>query len=378
MALARPVHRPHRLQRGGGVRIRVRGACLLLLLLVWLRLQLLIWLRYLGHLETTMATTTNTTTSSMSMSTSRGGNGGVMPTTLTMSSSSSSSSPSPPYANSTVEGGGIVPLTIVTGANSPFFGALRNLVGSVRYWCPPSRCRIAVFNLGLTDDEINESRAWCGVRVHWSDGYHGADPNTYAFKPNAIYEAVTVRYGGAVLWLDAGSTVTGRIYDAVVPHMLDEGAFLVQGQDLNMVPWVHPLMFEYLGANASDFDHKHSYSGNTVGFVNDSETSNAILPPWRDCASDSRCISPPGSDKGNHRYDQAALSVIAYAAESSRGLSITPRTDLLAASSGQLNPCTVESDMVVWTSRGKERCYADYIQRGCEEGGGGGGGDVGA
>lgn len=260
-------------------------------------------------------------------------------------------------------------LTVATGADSPFFAAMRNLAGSVRFWCPPDRCRLAVFDLGLSPDELDEARAWCGASVHWSGGGSSGgtspagNPGNYAFKALAVEEAV--RDYGHVLWLDAGSTVTGRLYESVLPHMLHEGAFLVQGQDLDMVPWVHPGMFRHFGVeDASRFRGLHSYSGNTVGFVAGSAASAAILPPWVACAKNASCIDPPGSSRGNHRYDQAALSVIAH----SSGVAITPRTDLLAASRGQLRPCMEASDMVVWTSRRGESCYAGFTHRGCDGG----------
>jgi hypothetical protein len=124
-------------------------------------------------------------------------------------------------------------------------------------------------------------------------------------------------------------------------------------------------MFRHFGVeDASRFRGLHSYSGNTVGFVAGSAASAAILPPWVACAKNASCIDPPGSSRANHRYDQAALSVIAH----SSGVAITPRTDLLAASRGQLRPCMEASDMVVWTSRRGESCYAGFTHRGCDGG----------
>ena len=36
-----------------------------------------------------------------------------------------------------------------------------------------------------------------------------------------------------------------------------------------------------------------------------------IFQPWVHCSMEVDCISPPGSSKSNHRYDQAALSILA-------------------------------------------------------------------
>ncbi len=56
------------------------------------------------------------------------------------------------------------------------------------------------------------------------------------------------------------------------------------------------------------------------------------------------------------RYDQAALSIITYTSP----LNVTPHTELLAADMAQLQPCEQASKMVVWTSRGGERCYVRH------------------
>ena len=248
-------------------------------------------------------------------------------------------------------------LTVATGANSPFFAAMKNLVGSTLFWCQD--CPIAVFNLGLSAEELAAAAGWCRTTVHWAEGYAHGDPNTYAFKAAAVAEAVEAY--GTVLWLDGGSTVTGWLKPAVLPLLLADGHFLVQGQDTGMVRWVHPSMFAHFGVPAAFFGTNYSFSGNTVGFVRGAPAHKAILLPWLACAHNASCIAPPGSSKANHRYDQAALSVLALTS----GLTITPHTELLAAERSQLQPCEQPSAHVVWTSRSGESCYAKYSHRGC-------------
>ena len=38
----------------------------------------------------------------------------------------------------------------------------------------------------------------------------------------------------------------------------------------------------------------------------------AALRGWRECSLDVECIAPSGSHRGNHRQDQAALTVLAW------------------------------------------------------------------
>lgn len=241
-------------------------------------------------------------------------------------------------------------LVIATGANSEYFKSLRNLVGSIAFWCP--QCRVAVFNLGLTSVELLEIKTWCRTSLHWGRVVVHKDPKTYAFKAEAIREGL--KLFGAVLWLDSGSSVTGPIFDAIAPLLYSDGYFLVRGQDVDMVPWVHPGMLKHFGVEASAFKGNYSYSGNTVGFVKKSPVARHIIPLWLECSRNVSCIAPVGSSKVNHRFDQAALSVIIY----SSALSIKPHTELLAAT--RPASCLKPAPKVVWTSRRSESCYQKF------------------
>ena len=112
-------------------------------------------------------------------------------------------------------------MTIATGAGSFYFRALQNLVGSVRFWCPD--CHVVIFDLGLTEAAREKIPRWCKTELRWAGGVSAqAAPllknlKKWAWKPLAIQEAVEAY--GAVLWLDAGSTVTG-VHAQAIHHSL--------------------------------------------------------------------------------------------------------------------------------------------------------------
>lgn len=109
-----------------------------------------------------------------------------------------------------------------------------------------------------------------------------------------------------------------------------------------------------------EFVNKPSYAGNTVGFVHGSEGYNKILLPWVDCAGKPECIAPKGSSIANHRFDQTALSIIAYKS----GINITAHTELLLADCKGLE-CCKSHERVVWTSRARESCYEKFAVSDC-------------
>ena len=53
-------------------------------------------------------------------------------------------------------------------------------------------------------------------------------------------------------------------------------------------------------------------NGGVVGFHTGSPCISTIVQPWIDCAMSVACIAPPGSNRSNHRWDQAALSMLAH------------------------------------------------------------------
>jgi len=244
-------------------------------------------------------------------------------------------------------------LTIATGATGNFYDALKNLVGSVHFYCPPDKCNIAIFCMSLSPDQVSELRILNDAKLYWTDRALTTDANTYAFKPQAISEAL-IDFEH-VLWLDAGSTVSGRIYEAVFPLLKADGYFFTQGQDLDASQWIHDGMLRYYNIEREFLTDKPSYSGNTVGFTR----GHFLTPLWVECAVDTACIAPEGHNKGNHRYDQIALTVLVY----THMPEAQAHTELLAASNSQLRGCEQASDMVVWTSRGGERCYTKYFFR---------------
>jgi hypothetical protein len=244
-------------------------------------------------------------------------------------------------------------LTIVTAATPSFFNALQNLIGSIHYFCS-KKCEIAVFSLNLNTNQIFDLQTHAKVRVFWANTPWNEDANTYSFKPIAIREALNVFQH--VLWLDAGSTVTGDIYSAVMPILEREGHFFVQGQDLNSSPWIYEGMLKHYGFSREFFKNKPSYSGNTVGFT---QNSANILDLWVACASDANCIAPSGHSKQNHRYDQASLTVLLF----TQFPNVVAHTELLAAQADQLRGCMHASEKVVWTSRSSETCYVRFFSR---------------
>lgn len=260
--------------------------------------------------------------------------------------------------------------TIVSGADSKYFAALRNLVGSVHYWMPETA--IIIFDLGLKQAELAEAARWDNCEVRWAslgppitalvDGRSARRPHirklrVYAWKPVAIVAAMELH--DRVLWVDAGSDLRGPI--GPIEEILGrDGYFLVKGQDLDMTAKLHGGCLRRLSLRREDFRGKPSFGASTQGYVKGSRAAKEILFPTYSAACDARCIAPLGSGLWNHRYDQSILSLIAY----SRTFPVKDQTHLLSAHREELSADSLKpSTRLIYTARGSSQDYVNQIRK---------------
>jgi hypothetical protein len=249
-------------------------------------------------------------------------------------------------------------MVLVTGVTSAYYIGLTNLAASARYWAP--QYGMVVYNLGgLSTEQIASVRSWSNVlAVEWEDGVpehyppHIREGKVYAWKPIIVNE--TVHKYGSIFWLDGGSTLAGPIQPMQVA-LQHHGIALMKGQDLDMRERSNDKSFEWFGYDKGSMPVGPHFSGNTQAFMHPSRYIDTVVIPNTRCALDPSCIAPPGSDLGNHRYDQTTISILAYQPK----VRLPHYTEFLAASAGQLNPdLTQPSFRFVWTSRATCNFYS--------------------
>jgi hypothetical protein len=135
----------------------------------------------------------------------------------------------------------------------------------------------------------------------------------YSWKPIIIKELVDEF--GKVLWLDAGNVIEKENNLSAIVDVLGTTGFyspISVGSPLN---WTHPLMWAYFGVAKNSILQWASVpncNGAVVGFGRGTPAYSRVLLPWHDCAMNLDCIAPPGSDRSNHRQDQAALTILSH------------------------------------------------------------------
>lgn len=129
------------------------------------------------------------------------------------------------------------PLYFCTGADTQYFHCLKQLIGSIHATNFEHAAEIAVFNLGLTQEEINLLNRMRKVKVYAMEMTHpdllthfttkyGQKRGLFAWKPVAIKQALDLF--PYVLWLDAGCLVMKPL-DNLFQHIQQNGYFVISG-----------------------------------------------------------------------------------------------------------------------------------------------------
>jgi len=222
------------------------------------------------------------------------------------------------------------PLIVVTAASSNHFGALVQMLDSLRRL----NARVECYDIGLTAREAGALPRWNGC-VHHTFDYPRYPPHLnvnvnagdYAWKPVIVSDVVERVRSAAnpddgrcdVLWADAGCFF--HALEPVAERIASSEGVWVRTSAGTMRQWTHRGMFDYLGVSPDDYGDKRNADATLVGFaVGSAPASRAdaiyrdIIQPWKACALAKDCIAPAGSSRANHRQDQAVLSYLVHRA----------------------------------------------------------------
>jgi hypothetical protein len=206
---------------------------------------------------------------------------------------------------------------IVTGADSTHYRSLMNLLASIEQNEPETP--VSVWNLGLGCHELNALEARF-PRVEVTDfpyedfpAYFRIDEQAgqYAWKPVIIETEVERAGSRLVVWLDAGDIVDRPL--SWLRRLADARGFHSTRTPGTMRDWTHSGTLAHLKVEASLLD-RPNLNGAIVALDPTKPAARALVARWSECAQARECIAPEGSDRTNHRQDQAVLTVLAHQA----------------------------------------------------------------
>ncbi len=216
---------------------------------------------------------------------------------------------------------------IITGFSQNHFIEAKGMLASVQKFLPHTK--IIVYDLGLDKESLEQIRRMCNVdQVRHFDTTkypaHVKNLHTYAFKPIIVMEALSEFE--VVFWCDASARFQAdprKMYT----YLKEQQGFLRRTVTYDphiILTRTHPAMFKALdvdrGAYSRDKGNCPAFEANRLLFVNTTLLRQKFIVPWLTCALRSQCIAPNDSilslnrhgPKYTHRFDQAALSILAY------------------------------------------------------------------
>lgn len=202
--------------------------------------------------------------------------------------------------------------TIVTAASSNHFRCLTHLLYSISLFEPTTP--VIIYDLGLKAIETKKlNNTACDLRRFAFESYPphlniAVERGQYAWKPVLIAEVLN-EIRGSLLWLDAGNLIHAKLKK--VRQTLADRGFYSPTSSGTIADWTHPETLKHLDV-APEILGKRNRNAAIVGFNANHDGIKHMAERWKECALDINCIAPRGSNRSNHRQDQAVLSVLAY------------------------------------------------------------------
>ena len=208
----------------------------------------------------------------------------------------------------------IIPtVTLVTGSDYSHAHSLMNLLASVKKFEPD--IEVIVYDLGLTQSQLRILMKKFNFEVRKFD-FSKYPPyfniriaaGEYAWKP-VIIEEVAKQRSGIVWWMDAGNIISAPLTDYIQKNR--EAGFWQTSSGGTIGRWTHPEMLRYFKLPSDWKSNEIMLAATCVAFDTQNILAMELLSDWAKYAQVKNCIAPEGSNRTNHRQDQALLSVLA-------------------------------------------------------------------
>jgi hypothetical protein len=241
--------------------------------------------------------------------------------------------------------------TILTGCSDNHYTSVINNLASVKMYEPLSR--VIIYDLGMSSEHALELKVkFPEFEIRYFDfqkvpDYFNISINRgeYAWKPAVIADSVT-DVGGIVVWMDAGDVLIQSL-DQTWEAILQKGIYSTCS-DGSVRRWTHAKTLEYFNVqNDQGILNSENFNGAFIGINTlNLKMMAQVIDKWVDCAHHRECIAPIGSNRLNHRQDQAALSVIMSMQGLNCGQSFGPEYKIHQDGPGTVNPqCLIDGQL---------------------------------
>ena len=196
---------------------------------------------------------------------------------------------------------------IITATNSLYFESLLTLISSIHKNGLNTIDKILVYNIGLTDDEINYLSKLKKVEVvFFSQNEINQHPlflegKSHVYKCYCLYHSS--KLSNNILWVDSGVCFIND-FKIIFEIINKDDIFLVGDTHINKT-YTHSECIRIMNATESELSDNHLSSG-IIGFKSNGKFQKLINESSYYSLIEGCC----DGDYENHRHDQSILSIL--------------------------------------------------------------------
>lgn len=197
---------------------------------------------------------------------------------------------------------------IITATNSLYFDALLTLISSVHKYSFDLIDQIFVYNLGLSQEEINKLENIRNVTVlNFSNDTKSShpkfmEPKSYVYKTYCLHDAK--RFGSSILWMDSGAMLL-QSAESIFNNIQQDDIFLVGDFHKNK-DYTHNNCRAIMSATEQELEDNQLWAG-LIGYKYKGKYQEMINEAFR-YSMIPGCLD---GNQENHRHDQSILSILA-------------------------------------------------------------------
>jgi len=198
--------------------------------------------------------------------------------------------------------------TIITATNSLYFDSLLTLISSIHKYSFNLVDQIFVYNLGLSQDEIDKLETIKNTTVlNFSNDVKNShpkfmEPKSYVYKTYCLYDAK--RFGSLILWIDSGAMLL-KSAESIFNSIQQDDIFLVGDSHKNK-DYTHSNCRLVMNASEEELQDNQLWAG-LVGYKYQGKYQDMINEAFR-YSMIPGCLD---GNQENHRHDQSVLSILA-------------------------------------------------------------------
>jgi hypothetical protein len=208
---------------------------------------------------------------------------------------------------------------IATGASQNHSKSLLQFIRSA-YANIKDEFNLYVYDLGLSEDFLKLIRKFYPKAIIQTFDYSkypeyyniNVNAGEYAWK-SAIIKEVSDMTDGYLLWCDAGNMIQPIFNFKLLGELLDMYKVYSTTSSGNVRRWTHPKVLEKFGIeDNSPILNIQNKNGAIFAFNLKCKESREFIDTFANLSSKKEYIAPPGSDRSNHRQDQALFTILYY------------------------------------------------------------------